>query len=170
MKKSFLGSVAMIGICLIASGCATVINGTTQDVPVSSNPEGATAKTHSGLSCTTPCSFTLKRNTDHIITIQKEGFEPASVTCEHVMSPAVAGNALIGGLIGVGIDAASGALFKLSPHTIHVELKPLIAKTDAPVLTTEKIKELEEQKKAGLVSEEEYSSRKANLVAEIEKK
>ena len=37
----------------------------------------------------------------------------------------MAGNVLVGGIIGVGVDAASGAALDLTPNPVVVTLQPL---------------------------------------------
>jgi hypothetical protein len=170
MKKEVLAMGIILAVSLSVSGCATIINGTTQKVPINSNPQGATAKAQDGANCTTPCSLELKRGQDHIIQIKKEGYEELSVGCQHVMSGVIAGNILLGGLIGAGIDAASGSMYRLTPESISVDLKPLIASLEKPGLAFEKMKELEELKNSGAISEEEYGRLKSKLLAEVETK
>ncbi len=161
-------SLLVVSACFFAFyGCATIVHGTTQDIPVSSKPEGAIAKTSSGMECTTPCKLTLKRKEDHTITIKKDGYEEHMVTCQHVVSGAVAGNILAGGLVGWGIDAMSGGQYRLVPESISVELHPLTAKLESPGLAVDKIKALEDLRKNGSITEEEYTTLKAKLMQDI---
>ncbi len=56
-------------------------------------------------------------------------WSPETVTLTSGVGPAVAGNIIFGGLIGGGIDAASGAMYKLYPEMVNVALRP----TSSPV-------------------------------------
>lgn len=114
----------MLMVCGL-TGCATIINGTTQDVSFATRPEGATVRAGEGSVCQTPCTLTLKRKQDHMAVISREGYEDASVTIQHVVSGAVAGNIIAGGLIGWGIDAASGGQYRLVPEAVSIDLRPL---------------------------------------------
>ena len=135
MKRILLG-VFLAFSCLTLVGCATIINGTTQKIPVKTSPQGATAKNQDGVSCITPCSIELKRNQDHIITISKEGFETQSITCIHVLSRAVVGYIILPlGFISAAVDTANGSLYRLTPDSISLELKPVIAELEKPGLT-----------------------------------
>jgi hypothetical protein len=97
-------------------GCASVTRGTTENISISTTPAGATADI-SGLdiptACVTPCVVQAKRNADIIVTVNKEGYEPQIIplTKEIPGSGAAgfAGNILLGGLVGMGVDAATGA-------------------------------------------------------------
>ena len=123
------------------------------------------------LAASRPCSIELKRKQDHIITVSKEGFEDQSVTCKHVLRPAVVGYILLPfGLIGAVVDTASGSLFRLTPEAINLELKPVIAKLENPGLPIDKLKELEDLKNSGTITEEEYDRLKTNILNDFEKK
>lgn len=95
-------------LLLFAYGCASIVHGTTQDISIAAKPDGCIAKSEDGQQCTSPCKLELKRKKDHIIQVSKEGYETETVNIQHVLSGAVAGNIIAGGLIGWGIDAATG--------------------------------------------------------------
>lgn len=112
---------------LIASGCATVTRGTTQDWTVSSNPSGATVSLSNGERCATPCTFKLKRKFPFNVEICKPGYETVDAnvvsTIKGAGAAGMAGNVLVGGLIGVGVDAGTGANKDLVPNPLSVELE-----------------------------------------------
>lgn len=133
LMKNILILVFLAFSYLTLGGCATIINGTTQKIPVNTIPPGATAMNQDGLNCITPCSLQLLRKQDHIITISKEGFEDQSVTCQHVLRAAVVGYIILPlGLIGALVDAASGSLYSLMPEAISLELKPVLVELEKP--------------------------------------
>lgn len=107
----------------VFGGCATVTNGTTQTVPVSSSPSGARVFADGQHVGTTPCQVELSRRTSHIISFEKEGYEDTAVHLTREVSAMTAGNVLIGGLIGLGVDAVSGANFRLVPEAVSVSLQ-----------------------------------------------
>ncbi|MBU0768510.1 MAG: PEGA domain-containing protein [Proteobacteria bacterium] len=114
-------------ICFLTiaiSGCATVTTGQYQRVSVDSYPQEANVKISSGYRGVTPCSFDLKRNKDHVINISKNGYMTAQVTLRKTLCGSTAGNLIIGGVIGLGVDAMTGACFKLIPENVYVELIP----------------------------------------------
>jgi hypothetical protein len=169
--KSILLVVFLAFSYLTLGGCATIINGTTQKIPVNTTPQGATAKNQDGVSCITPCSLELKLKQDHIINISKEGFENQLVTCKRVLRVAVVGYILIPfALIGAVVDMATGSLYRLTPATISLELKPMIAELEKPGLLIDKFKELEDLKNSGTITEAEYARLKTNILNDFEKK
>jgi hypothetical protein len=108
--------LAVAALVLPCVGCASISRGTTENISISSTPPGATAEL-SGLdnptSCVTPCVVVVKRSADITVTINKEGYEPQVIplTKEIAGSGAAcfAGNVLVGGLVGMGVDAGSQA-------------------------------------------------------------
>lgn len=124
--------VLAAAIALPCVGCASVTRGTTENISIASTPAGATAEI-TGLeiptACVTPCVVQAKRNADITVTINKEGYEPQTIplTKEVPGSGAAgfAGNLLAGGLIGMGVDAATGAAQDHKPNPVIVILQPI---------------------------------------------
>src|SRR3989338_3712172 len=94
----------VLGIAFFISGCATIVSGTTQKIPVSSDPTGAVAKVDGTMAAVTPTVFNLERKTDHTIEISKEGYKTALVAIRRAINGAAFGNILAGGIIGVAVD------------------------------------------------------------------
>lgn len=118
------------------AGCATVINGTSQPVEFQSEPSGADIVLITGLKCTTPCSFSMKRGHDSKVTFTKEGYEPATVYIQSRTGGGVIGNAIAGGLIGGVVDASNGASNHLYPDPVYIRLVPKGSKD--PVMLLDK--------------------------------
>ena len=122
MKLTAIAAVAALGAAL--SGCATIIEGTTQPVSINTTPvSGAycTLKNSQGTwYVTTPGSTTVhKTKTDLDITCTKAGYADGHLVAISHFGATTAGNVIAGGLIGVGVDAASGANYHYdSPITV----------------------------------------------------
>lgn len=172
-----LSCLFILALFLSSYGCATIINGTTQKIPVSSDPSGANCTVvGDNTKYTTPCQVELARKTDHVLKLEKEGYDPATVEIKHVLSGAVAGNILLGGLIGWGVDAATGSQNRLIPETVHISLKasssspagdPLAVRTDEVVRAeslTEQITELEQLRDEGKITEEEFQTMRQQVI------
>ena len=126
MKRIIILALVMVGL----SACATITRGTTTAFTVETTPAGASVKLSNGMSCDyTPCSFEVKRKPGFVATIEKEGFETATVNIISSVASgggaAMAGNVLLGGIIGAGVDASTGAMNNLSPNPLVIELVPL---------------------------------------------
>ena len=130
-KRNSQGKTMKTILMLLAlaslGGCATITRGTSEVLVVETEPPGAEATITPGrLRCTTPCTLELKRKHDYFIDLNKPGYEPAAVTILSQITGAgaagMAGDVLLGGLIGAGVDAFSGATKGLKPNPVKVNL------------------------------------------------
>lgn len=126
MKRLILSALA----ALSASACATVTRGTAQDFTVETTPPGAEVRTSNGFECpSTPCTFRMQRKTGFTVNVELDGYLPARAVVTSDLSSGgatgMAGNVLIGGLIGIGVDAMSGATQDLRPNPLRIELQPV---------------------------------------------
>lgn len=126
--KQKLAVLALLG--LVLSGCATVTRGTTEEVRVVVDPPDAQVETDIGLTCSgMPCNLQVSRKTEFTVTASKPGYKPESVRVLTDFSGGgavgLAGNAIIGGVIGVGVDALSGATLNHAPNPVLIALDPL---------------------------------------------
>lgn len=127
------GATVLIRIfaCLLLAGglaaCGTVTRGTEEQVSFHSNPDGAKAQTTLGLACTTPCTLDIPRKKTFQVTMTKEGYEAQTVDVKTEVSgggaAGVAGNVLLGGVIGVGVDMATGAALNHAPNPVFVDFE-----------------------------------------------
>lgn len=115
MRTSYLFGFAVIAAAAMA-GCATITKGTTQSVAISTpGVPGATCTLTSGgigtKVVTTPATLVLDKSQDNIqVLCKKECFQDAvGIIASHTESMA-AGNVLVGGVVGLGVDAVSGAM------------------------------------------------------------
>lgn len=126
--------LAVAALVLPCIGCASISRGTTENISISSTPPGATAEL-SGLdnptSCVTPCVVVVKRSADITVTVNKEGYEPQVIPLTKEIAgtgaAGFAGNVLVGGLVGMGVDAATGAANDHKPNPVIVTLNPATA-------------------------------------------
>ena len=122
VSSSLLLSVSLL------TGCASIVHGTRQDVPVSSSPTGADVTVICGkvpvkAPSQTPTTVSLKRNAEPCnIVVSKPGYEDASVVFVKRMSGWFWGNILFGGIPGMIIDGADGAIFNRLPESATVSL------------------------------------------------
>ena len=121
--NSFLLVVAMWA----AAGCATITQGTTDALLIETTPEDAQVQVSSGQSCvSTPCAIELPKKEAVTVKISKDGCTSREVNVLSTASTsggaALAGNILVGGIIGLGVDAASGASRELTPNPVQVTL------------------------------------------------
>lgn len=176
LRILFFAALMVLGT--FASGCATATRGTTQSVTVSSQPDDATVRLDGEVIGRTPLTFKARRKTDHLLTLEKPGYQPFDVAITRRIGGAVFGNYLlapftlgVGALYGWGTDAASGAQYNLIPATIHVTLRETAADTPAPTAAPsaaarfiDELKILDELHAAQKLTDEEYAGRRAALM------
>lgn len=120
----------VLAACFVLGGCASVTRGWSEDISLASTPEGAVATVSGNEShtCTTPCVVQVKRSSELQVSFEKPGYAPQVVVLTREVAPegvaGFAGNVLIGGLIGMGVDAASGATMDHKPNPVIVTLRP----------------------------------------------
>lgn len=125
MLKLLIAAGAAMSLC----ACATITRGTTQAFEVKTTPPGAEVQTSTGLWCkSTPCVFpNVPRNSNFVVTITKPGYKTVqtNITNENKGGGTanLAGNILVGGLIGIGVDASSGALQDLTPNPLDIVME-----------------------------------------------
>ncbi|MDZ4739470.1 MAG: hypothetical protein SGJ03_06150 [Alphaproteobacteria bacterium] len=126
MKSSALG-IAALGIAL--SGCATITRGTTQSVAISTPPvTGAICdltSSQGSWQILTPGAITLEKSSQDLqCRCHKEGYQDAVAVIPSNFEGWTVGNLVFGGIIGVGVDAATGAMNKY-PASFQVPMTPL---------------------------------------------
>jgi hypothetical protein len=118
-------------LCVFAlAACASITKGTTQVVAV--NTPGV-----AGATCTltseaigsqvvvTPGAVTLEKSKESVaVKCTKECYIDGGGVIASNMEAMTAGNIILGGVIGLGVDAASGAMNKYTPE-IQVVMTPI---------------------------------------------
>lgn len=117
----------ILAACLLA-GCATITKGTTQPVAIDTpGVPGAmcTIQTQSGpQGVMTPGSIVLTKGSAALpIQCTKECYVMGSSIIPSNTETMAAGNVVFGGVIGLGVDAASGAMNKY-PDIVTVAMTP----------------------------------------------
>lgn len=125
MNRHFM-AIGLTLACALLSNCATVTRGSSQAFTITSEPNGAEVRFSTGLTCTTPCTLTMKRRPGFAVTVSKEGYDTQTANVVSQISggggTAMAGNVILGGLIGAGVDASTGAMNELVPNPLHIVL------------------------------------------------
>ena len=127
--------VLISALASLLGGCATVTRGTTNDIQITSEPSGANAKTSMSQTCVTPCVIKMGRKDEFQVVFNKDGYKEAVIPVKTQVAGAgvagAAGNVLVGGFVGLGVDMYSGATLEHSPNPVHAVLEPLKAEKKA---------------------------------------
>jgi len=135
MKTTTLLTVALIAVAPLA-GCATIINGTTCSVTITSQPEDADVTVVNSAGRTvftgkTPAAVELRRGKGYFqgehytVKFVKSGYQPTELRITKHLDGWYFGNILLGGWIGMLIvDPLTGAMWTLD-NNICADLSPL---------------------------------------------
>jgi len=120
--------VTIISLVLVLSiflGCGAILNGTSKNIEIQSAPSGASITGDPVVGdYTTPTSIKLQRKHEYILTFTKEGYEPATARIDKNLRAGILilDILITPFLVGVIVDAATGAWFNLSPDNVTVSL------------------------------------------------
>lgn len=134
ISKAVAATLLACGTC----GCASVVSGTSQTLTLDTAPPGAECSlTRKGLVIgrvnPTPGSILVQRTRDDItVTCTREGYQTGTFVNKSGLEATTFGNIILGGLIGVAIDSASGANNKYDA-TMRITLVPGEPGTGQPV-------------------------------------
>lgn len=136
MKKKII-VIALATLSLGLGGCATVVNGTNQDVKFQSDPEGAVIELITGGTCETPCEYSMKRGHDSRVSFSLDGYKSEFVYLQSRLGGGAFGNILLGGPIGAVVDGSNGASNNIYPRPVYIRLVP-VGSDEAAVLLDKK--------------------------------
>jgi len=128
-KKRVLRALIVAAIAAQSAACATVTRGTKEAWTVQTEPSGARVTTSlTGVACdATPCTFKIPRKSEFTVQITKDGYKTVNTQVTNQIANAgaagMAGNVLVGGIIGIGVDAVSGATKELKPNPLSITLE-----------------------------------------------
>lgn len=122
--------IVVFGFALSLASCGSITRGTEESVTITSEPADARISTSLGNSCpSSPCTFKAKRRAEFTAYAEKPGYGKGSIDIKTKVSgkgaAGMAGNALAGGIIGIGIDSATGAALDHYPNPAHIVLQPV---------------------------------------------
>jgi len=118
-----------LSLAFLFSGCASIVEGTDQSVTVQTSPSGASCElkrdgTVIGVVNPTPGTVTVDKSKNDIAVIcKKDGYQDGSGAFSSEFQGMTFGNLLFGGIIGVAVDASSGAMHEY-PASVTVVMAP----------------------------------------------
>lgn len=121
--------VVFIAISSLASGCATIVKGGSQELTINTDPVGATCDlSRSGALIgslkTTPGVIDVRKDSNDIeVSCRKSGYKTTSGRIASSFEGWTLGNFVLGGIIGLAVDAGSGALHQYETE-LFVKLAP----------------------------------------------
>lgn len=122
LRIGTIGVVAALSACALLPGCATITKGTSQVVAISTPgaPGASCTLTSSAIGSQvvqTPATLTLEKSQQSInVVCKKACFQDAVGVIPSFTEGMTAGNVLVGGVVGLGVDAISGAMNKYNDN------------------------------------------------------
>jgi hypothetical protein len=125
----FCAFVLWLLVGMVTCGCATITTGGFQTIGVKTDPEGADCRFfHDGNLVArvnpTPGPILVGKSFGNISALcRKDGYQDTAGTIGSAFQPMTFGNIILGGLVGIVIDATSGAMTKY-PEAVTFLLVP----------------------------------------------
>lgn len=131
-KATSTAAVVLTGLSL--SACGTIFGGSAQEIHLSSRPPEAVVEfDRVNRTVTTPTEIELKRKHTYELTFTKEGYSTETSVVESSLRwEILVLDVLFTGLVGVAIDAGTGAWNQLDPENVRVTLQKQAASTPGP--------------------------------------
>ena len=122
--KILLNIFIIILITIFGVSCASLISGTSQDIYINSNPEGATIFDGGLKVGRTPATITIKKSGlgDKEITLTLEGYERRTFVLRKSFDAVAILN--LAGILGWAVDFATGAIMKYDRTNYDLDLDP----------------------------------------------
>ena len=128
---TFAGRIIVACAFMGTVGCATILKGSSAPVSINSTPSSANVeiKRSDGIVVEqgqTPMTVKLGKGKDYTVTIGLDGYQTETVP---VLKGGIETVAFcnLGGIVGWAVDHSTGAMYKLEPSTINVQLKEVTA-------------------------------------------
>ena len=115
----------LIALLCAVGGCATIMAGGPDRIPVSTNPPGAAVYLDGVMVGQTPLMLTLDRSRSNgQIRIEMQGFAPVILTRSKDINGWFWANLCLGGLIGIVVDLITGDVKRFDDTPIAIGLTP----------------------------------------------
>lgn len=122
--RIILRSIFVMASLLIFIGCGAMLHGTKQTINVSSTPPGVSVKVSPGeKNITTPAKLVLSRKYSYTLVFEMEGYTSETIYVNREIEPGILVMDIFWFPIGVIIDGATGAWYRLSPDNVTVTMK-----------------------------------------------
>lgn len=117
--KLMLAAVVLITL----NGCATILNGTSDNVQVNSEPPQAKVYVDGYAVATTPAKVKLESKKVHYIEVKKEGYETWGYQVTNGVGAGWIILDIFFGIVPIVVDAVTGAWYSLDSGTINAVLE-----------------------------------------------
>lgn len=117
----------ILGACTVLAGCGSITRGTNEDVAINVTPSNADVRLSNGMQCQGSCVVKIPRKDTFSVTASAPGYAPQTVAVGRKIkgggTAGLAGNIVAGGIVGIGVDAATGAAYDHEPNPVVINLE-----------------------------------------------
>lgn len=117
-RRAMMVPVLALGL----SACGALFNGGPANVALNSNPAGAEVWIDGANRGVTPTTLQLAKGQNHTVTFRKAGFADTTYEITREVSATYVVLDVLGGILPVIVDAATGSWYVLSTDEVHVQL------------------------------------------------
>lgn len=114
--------LSILVLAMFASGCATILDGSSQAVTFDSSPNGARIFVNGVEVGTTPLSMQMRRSKNTMILAKKDGYEDQQLALQTTTNGNFWRNIMTGGIVGSTVDYFSDAMIEYSPNRYYISL------------------------------------------------
>lgn len=114
----------LVAVLLFVAGCGVLFNSGPAAVMLTSNPNEAEVWIDGSRRGTTPMTVSLPKNQNYQVVFRKAGHDEVTMPINRQVSAAIVILDVLGGLVPVIIDAATGSWYVLSESSLHATLSP----------------------------------------------
>ena len=122
MAKRILTGALVLTSVIMFSGCAGMFSGSTQQLTIKSNVDGANVELNGRTIGQTPMTAMIEKNKDLLVTLKKEGYNDVTQPLNSTFDPM----ALVG-LFSYGspltTDVQKGTAYQITPNYYHIEMR-----------------------------------------------
>lgn len=119
MRKSLL----VVSACIAVSACGAIFNSGPARVNFTSTPDTSEVWIDGVRRGTTPIFLELEKKKDHVVTFRKAGYQDMINPLPRAIKGVYVVFDVLGGLLPVVVDAATGAWYVLSTDHVHGALQ-----------------------------------------------
>ena len=128
----------------VLGGCATLMDGTIQNITFHSKPDGATVAVNGRVLGRTPLTAQIDRGSTQWVNVSMDGYLPENRPLTTQLNGWFWGNIPLGGIfIGMIVDGVSGAANTFIPSQYTIALKPQYTFADSMVMADKKFSAVE---------------------------
>lgn len=111
---------ALLAVLFIAPGCATIVQGEHQSIPINTDPSGALVVVDGEEMGRTPTVLSLERGEEYEVVLSLDGYMDTTLRIDKDFDfvPTVVGNLFSWGVFGLAVDVLTGAAYELSPEQV----------------------------------------------------